>query len=211
MSIKDLIVGLLMVLNGFTHLVSPHPETPPLKSFLISDSCQHACFLGIEPDITTKAQVQQILADAGLAYTDYDNRSSDSAQVYQILLDDTTSSGHYPFHVVNIAFYIAADKQDLVAYVMMLIDETPVQDIVDLFGYPFDIQTDAYRHEFRILYPDQGVIFTSGKTSPNHDSVGFVHIGPSEYLLSVYGGGDSLSSLPTCEYVVLCAIPTATP
>lgn len=202
MWVKMLIFCLLFGLMSSITLA----QAQALEPFVVSPTCQHACFLGIEPGVTTRSQVEHILAQAGLSYTAY--APPDSAEVYQILTDNQTSELEYPFHVVDITFFIGSP--DLVAYVDMLIDETPIQEIVDIFGYPSDVQTDEDHNEFVILYPDQAVVFFSGETSPNRDTVGFVHMMQLEYLMSVTKEY-SLSTLPNCEPAVLCNLSTATP
>lgn len=144
---------------------TPNGQSTNLRDVFSAPTCQRACWLGIQPGVTTKSQVQTILSSNGIAYEvklELGLGANPADNPFGWIPDDTlpfidTQDGK---REVRIYF-----QQDVVQGVYLPVDIS-LSTVLAEFGSPDQVrQTNA--QAFELTYPAIGVTFLIGQTDTN--------------------------------------------
>ncbi len=183
------ILALLLVSSG-TVLAQGGSD---LLQLLSNDNCQSSCFLGIEPFVTTQAQVEAILDDLSIEYSNVTLYGSTETVGYSFPLD----SG-YPFNPEGAGVLLYGD----VVFRVTLAVHVPVATIIEVYGAPPQIL--HLLGATVLLYPERHLAF-----EVDHQDVSQaerVTISTPEYLAQFFGDVVPCDAPPE-----ICNMATATP
>lgn len=166
-----------------------------LPDVLTAPDCPAACFLGIVPESTTRADVQRIFDEQGITFQSEPLGLGGTVVLY--LFDASALSPHIAGGDGSGAVMVGTATALEIS--LMLVDVS-VGDVIEWYGVPTIITADG-----QMAYRDEGLVFSI--SDEDDESVTMVRIrsagarGSIRYFLS----------LPACdESDPLCSIPTAT-
>ncbi|HEX2906212.1 MAG TPA: hypothetical protein VHO69_05085 [Phototrophicaceae bacterium] len=181
------------------------PEGQALRDLLSGPNCQHVCFDGLEPAVTTLDEVKTYFAERGINYTVYEGIGN---------LPEKDSIHYWkpvgvPF--IDSAETISSDIGYANGIVMRLevLIKIPISAVLEVYGNPVDVQYDD-GGRYYLIYPDLGLTFQAN--APDLDNTVAVLISTPDLIKEVFLNPPLHPSLQECpEPVQLCNISTATP
>ncbi len=166
-----------------------------IRDLLSDDNCQAACFLGIEPGITTNAEVKTILSLANIEYElgtiGFSNRQSYS-------FDASGISSHFSGGEGSI--WAGENEEDVVWLIYLPLSDISVNDVLSLYGPPARI---SFSGTIELVYPNERLVFI---VDFDPSMISSVEITTLDTLTVRYIEQDSL--LPCIEPVEICSIIT---
>lgn len=172
-------------------------EMPTLLELLSAPSCSIACFLGIEPGVTTKSEMEAILNERGIAYESHPIGRGGHITSYNLSFDNLSpfinSTG-----IPTPAGVMLGD--DIVEQIDISLINVTVSDVLAAYGAPEVVgKTGA----FVLVYPSRGLVFFISRTDPT--VVDLVYIRTQVSTQAVFG-----DVAPCVDQPIICNIQTAT-
>jgi hypothetical protein len=134
-------IGVFLLLRGDNQTVAPSP----LRSFLGSERCERACWLGIEPGVTDQTTVNTIFANEDIEFSEVPLPEPENG-IYDFMLSD---GQNIPGRVTFL---------ERVVNQVLLPLNVCVSQVVAEYGEPAQVETSDLFYYF--LYPDIGLIFS---------------------------------------------------
>jgi hypothetical protein len=181
---------------------TPSPTTQAaaqtLRDLLSDPTCRRTCFMGIEPDVTTQTELENLLNQHQLEFTQ-------TAIADGHLIIYTTNPPSKPFLSEGKPVYIdvTADHVDLIT---LFLQDVTGEQITSAFGAP-DAITGGPGVGNQMLYVDEGLIYLFATDSYMSGLVFITPPGRTAIRMSAY----LENSQPCIGTANLCAIGTATP
>ncbi len=174
-------------------------ESVTLRDVLSDEGCQQACFMGIEPGVTTQAELEIILDELNITYQISPIGLSGHASVYSFRLNDVP-----PF--IRNDYDVGIGVGDgMVDQIVIPLQDSPTETILSLYGAPTRI---ADAGSITLAYPTSGIAFAVSRN--NNSEVAFASILDEEGITNIFI--ESYPIMPPCtEPAEICRIATATP
>jgi len=192
------ICGIPTATPTVTTTLTPTPATPTLLELLSAPSCSIACFLGIEPGVTTKSEMEAILNERGIAYEFYPIGRGGHITSYNLSINNL--SPFMPNSTGNSTPAGVMLGDDIVEQVDISLINVTVSDVLAAYGAPEVVgKTGA----FVLVYPSRGLVFFISRTDPT--VVDLVYIRTQVSTQGVFG-----EVAPCVDQPIICNIQTAT-
>jgi hypothetical protein len=158
---RKYILGLLFALVMLTVLVSVFlfvrggsqpTASSALQDLLTNEECSSACWLGIEPGVTSRETAQNILRDANIIFVDVPLPEPEKNAIYDFSQDKAQS-----------AKGAIAISGDTVSQITLVLDVCISRIIAD-YGTPAEIQESG--SYVSLLYPESGLVFNVSPNDP---------------------------------------------
>lgn len=173
-----------------------------LRNVLSGANCEIACFLNIEPGVTTEADLETILNGLNIQY-----------EISPIGLEGKTFD--YAFGANNNWAHIGSHGSigilvgDGIVFQMIVpLVDTPINTIVDLYGPPDGIVGDA-AHQL-VVYASQGIAFSVSRTDSTVVTSAWLTT-PNGIAYAFIDNPNYPDVQPCTQPANLCAIETAVP
>ncbi len=203
------------LLNRITHLLyvvetnpppiaNAAPQANPFEETFENPECQHWCWLGIEPGVTTHAEVEVILTTNGVSYVTAEHENH---WFYTVYWGIDNPNLLFPFAGQFNATIVSTDWNGVVDRILTDVSNLSVETTL---GY-MDRAPDAIVDFFNpiIIYRDLGVEFEVEEE--NFTEIMFIALYPPEYIDHELSAPGVVDMQPCTEPANLCSIPTATP
>jgi hypothetical protein len=199
--VLKLAVIFLLVFSFFNRGIEAQEN---LRDFLSNPNCKIACFLGIEPGVTTQANLEDILNEYHISY---DIKAiGKNGQASRYFFDANTS---LPFLVNgpnSVGVFLSGNQ---VVEVDFSVTGITVTDLLNWFGAPTAIR---YSGSNSLYYSDLGLIFIVSNQNQNMVTSVSIHTQGDVTLtvadLQICQGPASLCNIATATFT---PTPTATP
>jgi len=217
MKINPILVAIAAITMFIVQIDMGRAQTSSdLQNALLSANCQRACLWGIEPEVTTKVDVESTLntqaisfvvkrigADFGqLDYTGPFQYQLEPFRYYSCISPSTPveiyTNGEGPLGDVAIQINIPAINLSR-------------SDVIDAFGYP-DAIVDSFdtSHQYLMVYPSLGTMFTVDTADQNHQ-ISDIHLLAQRFVDIYYDDPAFTVADPCNDDPNLCDLVTATP
>lgn len=123
-----------------------------LQDLLTNEECSSACWLGIEPGVTSRETAQNILRDANIIFVDVPLPEPEKNAIYDFSQDKAQS-----------AKGAIAISGDTVSQITLVLDVCISRIIAD-YGTPAEIQESG--SYVSLLYPESGLVFNVSPNDP---------------------------------------------
>jgi hypothetical protein len=164
-----------------------------------------ACFLGIEPGITTGAELETILDNAGIEWVLHSLGLTGQVRTYSFFV--TTE---YPIDPTKDIIVFAGNREQTIGGLIIPIIPTPIEAIISSYGFPDAIRELVPEEEYAIAYAEDGIAFTVYNDYPGYASK--VDIRMPQDIMDWFIENRSFSPLAPCDDPTqLCGIPTMMP
>lgn len=180
---------------------SAHAQTT-LRDVFSAPDCDSACFLGIEPELTSQTQLEAILKDSNIHYDIYPIGFEAGSVSYDFLpppmdfIDSTDPDG--------VGVLVASG----IVYQMFLpLADVPVDAVLEAYGAPARIISDT---SMVLVYPSEGIAFDVSLTDST--VVKYAWISSAEGIESMFMEPTLYPDIRPCtELANLCSIAIAAP
>lgn len=152
-------------------------ENADIRNLFTDDNCEMACWLGIEPDITTMEEVANILVSNEITYSTNRDPFDGTLISYTIYWIDNDAT-LFPLASEFASTIILPNIDGVVDSVATDIDKIPLSVILASFTSPPDGITD-YFGDFAISYLDLGVAFVMKEEKGEYFAVYFALATPT--------------------------------
>jgi len=181
-------------------IISPALAQGETLADLLSDpNCASACYLGIEPGVTTQITLESILNQNNIVFTVNTIGSTGVLKAYTF--EPTPPSSHLDLNRPHVYVDVAGDTVDLIT---LFLDNVTVAQMISWFGAP-----DAIREADGgiFFYFAKGIIFGVSRNDPDRLDAAFITRPGKDALRIAYMLDTDLCTASTGN----CSIPTATP
>jgi hypothetical protein len=171
-----------------------------LRNLLSAPNCSSSCWLGIQPNITTEAEVEAILSVQGIDYERQPlGRDGTRVFFYAIL-------GGYHHLLVPENTLVVYTNSNNVTSINMSLQAVEINEIISEYGNPDQILEDGT--SVRMIYQDESLVF--GIISSDFNHAFNVYISSSEIIDTAYRySWDDFE--PCSDDNQLCAISNTRP
>src|SRR5690606_27290489 len=196
-SLYKLLISLFMILP----LAENAAAQTTLRDVLSSEGCGIACYMGIEPGITTQSELEKELDELNIDYDLSVIGSAGLITTYSFYPDSLS-----PFIMDGSAVSVTLGG-DQVEEIFLRLSDVAVVDILEWYGAPAKITGVWENENYNLVYPDDGLVFSISQDNPS--VIEFVLLRTRS---GVVGTFMDRSELRACtEPASLCNISTATP
>ena len=219
-----LAVGLLMT-AAVAIAIGMAKQQPSDLTALLSPQCEQACLWGIEPGVSTVADVEALLWLRPIPFEkvrtglDYGQPDYDGPMSYRPAPD-----AYYDFisHANTISIDTLGDNTtDTVNWIMISTPHFFPEAIIDAFGYPTYIYQSAIpsQDQYRLSYVPLGVsihvgnvgtLIVSGEEHENY-RVRSIWLQSASFMQANLADSNSVPANPCLDDPSLCHLVTATP
>jgi hypothetical protein len=168
-------------------------QNPTLRSLLHSPGCQTACFLGIQPGVTSQTQLENNLSNLNIMY------EVSTASVTSFYNFDASSVSSSLISSEIPALIIVG--VDTVSEINIPLNGVMASDVTNMYGMPSLVANFGGGGSNYLVYPAQGLVFVES----SQGDIVLVIIRSRQGISSYTNGAPCTSISP------LCSIPTATP
>jgi len=145
------LILLILMLLSFNKLSAQTSESQQLHDLLTSPNCQRACFLGIQPGLTTQAEVRSLLASMNIQYRVYSGQASNNEANGTYYWVPNSSTPFMFGGEVSVRFTNNIATQILIPMSVL------VSTILDTYGNPVGMGSGD--GNYYLEYPPQGLVF----------------------------------------------------
>jgi len=197
------ICGIPTATPTVTTTLTPTPATPTLLELLSAPSCSIACFLGIEPGMTTQVDLESILSGLNIQY-----------DVSPIGLEGNTFD--YSFNPHNNWPYVGNNQRSIgilvgdgiVFQMIVPLADVPIDTILDQYGPPDGIVGPSENR--LLLYASYGLAFFVSRTDST--VVTSAWFSTQDGIVYAFVDNPNYPDVQPCTQPAnLCAIETSTP
>jgi hypothetical protein len=184
-TIAPFIIILLCCLGNIGQVGLRAQDAPTLPDFLSDDNCAIACYLGIEPGVTTRTELVAFFEENRIDHQVSYIGQQAPLYSYRFTPERGTSLVRYSEYTIGVM--VAGTR---VEDIFIPLDEVYVADILEWYGSPAKI-TKPSVHSFEMLYPDLGLSFmileedtttidflTIRTTTRTNDSMAYINLQP---------------------------------
>lgn len=168
---------------------------------LFGNDCIQACFLGIEPDITTLASLEIILQNQGVTYSKIGEAGDFIVQWALTGYEFIPNESH-----ISVIF-----SENVVVKLIVTLD-APLISVYEVFGQPYQVfRHNENQSRYILSYPNYGLVFT---VLQSNTSTTFTLVSESrtiKYSEIFNPNGEPITQSCTTFGVPPCIAPTATP
>jgi len=193
------LIVLLSISNIFK--ISAQSDADKLRA-LFGDECILACFMDIEPGVTTLLEVETQLQQENISYSKNGNEES-------VTLEWALPPQEFVTDGASVPFILIIFLDDVVLKIIAPLN-APLDAVIEVFGAPHRVtQSDAH---YYMTYPDQGLLFIVLDFSSTSRT--FALISEAVYIPNseiTNPSGENIIQTCMTYGVSPCIAPTATP
>ncbi len=193
---------------GMILIVPSSGQPPSLRSVFNHPDCVRACWLGIEPGVTTQTEVQNITTSLGINYqVVIFSNDGEANGLYQWIPDETQ-----PFiNVDNVLDVVSIRFAGGVVSQIKLPVSIPLSMVISEYDAPIRVQ-EITGNTLELLYPNEGLIFTTNFGNQTITHLTLISADMFEALYSIEPNGGAVAILEDCSVInIPCPVATATP